>query len=437
MGRAVAGSQSPGRGGVVHGTGRAGILPGMADVVLFEDAGFKNLLPLTYWRSVFELRIGRTIALDWIAQTLGRPIAGIWTRDWIADVASERCAAPANEKIKPGDVLVNGRWLPDDPIDFPGPPFVGRANGAVAFIVCDQRLAEQLTPTGLLLKRDLSDKLDNVPVSDVGGRMIRYLWDLVADLPNRLNAEWHNGEAAVEMDLDARVVVQAREKVHIGERTEVHPTATINASGGPVFISHDVSIGAGCVIDGPAYIGPGTRVNPHAWLHGANAIGPVCRVGGEIDGCIIMGYSNKQHDGFLGHAYVGSWVNLGAGSNNSDLKNTYGKIRVPINGVEVDTGLQFFGAIIGDHAKLGINATIGTGAVIGFSACAFTPRALPKFTPSFGWVTDAGLIDGDPMKLLDVADAVTKRRNVELSDAEIELFHNLPERAKLIESTAR
>jgi len=408
----------------------------MADIVLFEDAGFEALLPLTYWRSVFELRLGRTIALDWIAQTLGRPIAGIWTRDWIAAVASERCAAPANEKIKPGDVLVNGRWLPDGPIDIPDPPHVGRANGSVAYVVCDQRLAEQLTPKGLLSNRDLSDKLDHVPVADVGGRMIRHLWDLVADLPNRLNAEWNEAEAAVEIDLDPRVVVQARERVRIDERTTVHPTAVIDASGGPVFISHDVSIGAGCVIEGPAYIGPGTRINPRAWLHGANAIGPVCKLGGEIDGCIILGYSNKQHNGFLGHAYVGSWVNVGAGSNNSDLKNTYGKIRVPINGVEVDTGLQFFGAIIGDHAKLGINSTIPTGAVVGFSASAFSTCVAPKFLPSFGWLTDKGLTEGDPMKLLDVADAVTKRRNVEMSDAEVELFHELPARAKLIESNA-
>ncbi len=405
----------------------------MAGFILFEDSGFANLLPLTYWRSVFELRIGRTIALDWIPQTLGRPIAGIWTRDWIAAVASERCSAPANESIQPGDVLVNGRWLPDSPLDFPDPPHAGRANGSVAFIVCDQRLAEQLSPATLLSNRDLSDKLDEVPVSDVGGCMVRHLWDLVANLPNRLVAEWREGDARLETDLDARVIVQAREKVYIGERALVHPTAVIDASGGPVYVSHDVSIGAGCVIEGPAYIGPGTCINPRAWLHGANAIGPVCKIGGEIDGCIVTGYTNKQHDGFLGHAYVGSWVNLGAGSNNSDLKNTYGTVRVPINGVEVDSGLQFFGAIIGDHAKLGINATIPTGAVVGFGGSAFSTRVMPKFMPSFGWLTDEGLTEGDPMKLLDVADAVMERRNVEMTDAEVELFHNLPERAKSFE----
>jgi len=405
----------------------------MADIVLFEDSGFAELLPLTYWRSVFELRIGRTIAMDWTSQMLERTVSGIWTRDWIAAVAAERCSAPVNQAIGPGTVLVNGRWLPDAPAEFPDAPHVGRANGSVAFIVCDERLSKKLTPTTMLSNRDLSDLLDGVPVTDVGGSMIRFPWDLVKNLSARLAAEWAYTDTRIEVPLDPRVCVQVPDRVSIGERAEIHPTATIDASGGPVFISHDVSVGAGCVIQGPVYIGPGTRVNPQAWLHGGNAIGPVCKVGGEIDGCIIMGYTNKQHAGFLGHAYVGNWVNLGAGSNNSDLKNTYGRIRVPINGVDVDSGLHFFGAIIGDHAKLGINATIGTGAVVGFAASAFTPRAMPKFTPSFGWVTDAGLDDGDPMKLLDVADAVMKRRNLEMTDAEVELFHNLPELANSFE----
>jgi hypothetical protein len=146
---------------------------------------------------------------------------------------------------------------------------------------------------------------------------------------------------------------------------------------------------------------------------------------GELHGCVISAYTNKQHAGFLGHAYVGSWVNLGAGCSNSDLKNTYGKIKVPINGTDVDTGTQFFGAIIGDHAKLGINATIPSGAVIGLAASVASSGMLPKYLPSFSWVTQERIRAGDPLRLLDAACAVMARRDVDMTDDEVELFSDL------------
>src|SRR5512145_799640 len=119
-------------------------------------------------------------------------------------------------------------------------------------------------------------------------------------------------------------------------------------------------------------------------------------------GSVMHGYSNKQHHGFLGHAIVGSWVNLGAGATNSNLKNTYGRVRVPLRGRDVDTGLQFFGAIIADHAKIGINAAIPTRGVVGMVAGVVGTRVLPKFVPSFSWVTDDGVGSGDPVRALDV-----------------------------------
>ena len=160
---------------------------------------------------------------------------------------------------------------------------------------------------------------------------------------------------------------------------------------------------------------------------GGNSLGPVCKVGGEVSGCVIDGYTNKQHAGYLGRAYVGSWCNLGAGTSNSDLKNTYGPVRVPIVGKEVDTGRVLFGAIVGDHAKLGINTVIPTGAVVGFSVMAASGRVLPKYIPSFGWFTDAGLGRGDPARLLDAATVMMARREVDMTDDEVELFLELGE----------
>lgn len=407
----------------------------MRPLVLFEDHGLENLLPMVYWRSVFELRIGRKIILDRIAQRLGAPVAGIWTRDWIAPVAAQRCGAPANKRITEPTILINGRWMPDAPAEFPAEPCVGRTeDGQIAFIVCDERLGAEIAARDMLTRPREERAVHGLPVHQAPGRVFSFLWELIADLPGILRAEWNAGDAGIHSDLDPDLRIDQPDHFHVGERTRIHRNAVLDTSNGPIFISDDVSIGPFVVVEGPSYIGPGTRINPHAWLHGATAIGPNCRVGGEVCNSVICGYSNKQHHGFLGHAYVGSWVNIGAGATNSNLKNTYGTVRVPINGKEVDSGQRFFGAIIGDHAKIGINAAVPTGAVLGLAASVASTGPIPKFVPSFGWVRGDSLLSGDHLRALDVAAEVMARRNVEMTDDEVELFLDLGDRARQIES---
>ena len=134
---------------------------------------------------------------------------------------------------------------------------------------------------------------------------------------------------------------------------------------------------------------------------------------------------------------MGSWVNIGAGTANSDLKNTYGSVRAPINGTNVETGATSFGAVIGDHAKIGINSSIPTGAVLGFASVAATSRLLPKYVPSFGWVTDQGISAGKSDRLLDVATKVMARRHIDMTDEEIELFLDLGTRVQEFEAKPR
>jgi len=398
-------------------------------LVLFEDEAFVDLLPLLFWRSTFELCVGRRIGLDCLAQRLGAPVAGVWTRDWMAGVAAQRCGAPANYPLSPPVVLVNGRWHADGPTKFPAAPCVGiTADEGIAFISCNGALAKALSPRDMLNPDHRHRALQDVPRTRASGRMIRYPWDVIARLPDVLREDWSDAEAARDSELPPSVLSGPHEKLHVGERARIHSTAVIDTTTGPVFLGDDVTVGAHAVLEGPLHIGPGTRINPHAWLHGGNAIGPVCRIGGEVHGCVIQGYTNKQHLGFLGHSYVGSWVNIGAGANNSDLKNTYGKVRVPINGREIDSGQTFFGAIIGDHAKIGINASIPTGAVIGFGASIASTAFLPKYVPSFSWVTGDRVAGGDPMRAMDAASAMMARRHVDLTDEEVELFSDLATR---------
>ncbi len=403
-------------------------------LVLFEDEGFVDLLPLVFWRSVFELQIGRKIVLDRTAQVLGLPVTGVWTRDWIAPVSAHRCGAPANRLVDDATVLVNGRWIFDDAVDFPEAPCVGVVDSDVAYIVCDAELAKRLAPRDLLDPVRRKAALEGIARHPAGGRFLRYPWEIISGLSKLLEADWRPGEASIESELPPNLILEDREHIHIGERTRIHQTAIIDAAMGPVYMSHDVQIGPYAVIEGPAYIGPGSRVRPFTWLHGGNAIGPVCKVAGELHCCVLHGYTNKQHDGFLGHAYVGSWVNIGAGATNSDLKNTCGSIRVPVNGRDVDTGMKLFGAIIGDHAKIGINATIPSGAVIGLASNIASSGMLPKYIPSFSWVIHDDVGVGDPLRLLDSACAAMVRRDVDMTDDEVELFLDLGSRVRLYEA---
>ena len=153
------------------------------------------------------------------------------------------------------------------------------------------------------------------------------------------------------------------------------------------------------------------------------SLGPVCKIGGEIECSIIHGYSNKQHTGFLGHAYVGEWVNLGAGCTNSDLKNTYGSVRVPINGKEVDSGETFVGMLVGDHS---INTSFATGAVMGTCCNVFLSSYPSKFIPSFSWYTDKGLAKYDAQRGIAVARKVMARRKKDMTPALEKLFVSLP-----------
>ena len=406
-------------------------------ITAFEDFGYVELLPLLFWRSVFELHLGRKIALDRIAQRLGAPIVGIWARDWIASVAGQRCGVPVNHPATGQTVLVNGRWLIDKPVRFSRGPCVGTIADDVAYIVCDATLAQRLRPRIMFEPNQIKLSLDGVPRQNADGRMLRRAWDVIGDLSALLEQDWEEADAGIEAELDATVVLRDRGRIHVGERARVEPFAVLDASTGPIYVSHDSQVGSFSVIEGPAYIGPGTRIMPHARLHGGVGIGPVCRIGGEVCGSIINGYTNKQHHGFLGHSYVGSWVNFGAGATNSNLKNTYGRIRVPIGGTEVETNRQFFGAIVADHAKIGINAAIPTGAVIGLAASIAATKLIPKYVPSFAWVTDDGVRKGDPARLLDVAVAAMARRNVEMTDDEVELLLNLGERVREYEKPAR
>ncbi len=214
----------------------------------------------------------------------------------------------------------------------------------------------------------------------------------------------------------------------------VKPGAVLDAEEGPIYIGEKVTIMPNAVICGPTYIGDNTVINAGAWIRTHVSIGHGCKVGGEVGASIIHALSNKQHHGFVGHSYIAEWVNIGAGTTTSNLKNTYGEISVPIGGLPTATGQTFVGSIIGDFAKIGINQTLNTGSVIGFGSSLATSTINPPFVPSFRFVTDGKNEPYEVQRCLEVARRAMARRNVTMSVEEQTYFRQLPAIAEKCET---
>jgi UDP-N-acetylglucosamine diphosphorylase/glucosamine-1-phosphate N-acetyltransferase len=184
-------------------------------------------------------------------------------------------------------------------------------------------------------------------------------------------------------------------------------------------------------LEGPCYVGPRTQVHG-AKIRAGTTLGPDCRIGGEVEASIVQGCTNKYHDGFLGHAYVGEWVNLGAGTQNSDLRNDYGEVRMTVNGRLVNTGRTKVGCYLGDHTKSGLSTLLNTGANIGvFCNLLPTGGLLPKYVPSFTSVWNGALTENvDLPALLHTAGTVMQRRGQKLTEAQRNLY------ARVMEQTA-
>jgi UDP-N-acetylglucosamine diphosphorylase/glucosamine-1-phosphate N-acetyltransferase len=194
----------------------------------------------------------------------------------------------------------------------------------------------------------------------------------------------------------------------------VEPGVIFDTNGGPVVLESGVEVKAGTRLEGPLWAGANARLL--GGLLKATAIGPHCVVRGEVQHCVFLGYANKAHDGFLGHSVVGRWVNLGAGTITSNLKNTYGAIRLTVDAHPVETGLQFLGSLIGDHAKTAIGTLLPTGCVVGTGASVFTAVRAPKYVPPFAWGGDGGE-RGTRDGFLRVLERVLPRRDMAVDEA--------------------
>jgi UDP-N-acetylglucosamine diphosphorylase/glucosamine-1-phosphate N-acetyltransferase len=402
------------------------------NVILFEDEGYRPFLPLVYSRPLFELRCGIFTLRERVAALLG-PAPTAICRSHLSPVYGAGRWPLGLLSASDPLTFVNGRaldlgWLPDllaAPLNT-----VYVADAGPGLLGGEALLGARLSPT--LASAVLLDMLEQrtaaaltelrrfARVVEVDAQLLTFPWDIIAangeqivrDLPALARqAGWQT--AAERAPADVSVVIHNPAQVYLHPAARLDGPLVLDARDGPIVIDA-ARVEPFSFIQGPAAIGAGALI-ASARIRGETTIGPVCRIGGEVEACVIQGYSNKHHDGFLGHSYLGEWVNVGAMTTNSDLKNTYGTIRVVLEGFgQVDSGILKLGCFLADHVKLGIGLHLNGGAVIGTGSNIFGVHFAPKTIPSFTWggeVFREYRIDG----MIEVARKVASRRQIALA----------------------
>ncbi len=407
--------------------------PMVRNICLFEDTNAPRLLPLVYFRPVYNLKCGMTSLKDKITRFFPRASVSLHCRSYLADYMRVRYPGiRVNELVSADYLFVNGRLL----IDAAVAKAISQGTYDDCLFVCGEELvAAKISAKNLhRVKVQLGGLVSpagfgDLPRVEVDANLIAYPWHLVENNGRELVVDFQiltAGRKSKRKKTPAGVHVLRPANILIEDGAVVKPGCVLDAEGGPIRIAKGSTVFPNVTIIGPVHVGEGSVIKAGAVISGNTSIGPLCKVGGEVEGTIFQGYANKQHAGFLGHSYVGAWVNLGADTNNSDLKNNYGPVRVTIGTEQIDTGLQFVGLIMGDHSKSAINSMFNTGTVVGVSSNIFGNGFPPKYVPSFSWgAAGATFTTFNADKAIDVARRVMLRRNIQLTAQEEQLFRTI------------
>jgi UDP-N-acetylglucosamine diphosphorylase/glucosamine-1-phosphate N-acetyltransferase len=396
-------------------------------VCLFEDRSVLDLEPLSLTRPVFDLLCGLSSLGGKQRRYFAAGSTGALVRPHLADVCRVNSPALAVNDLawlRAGPtVLVNARWLPaaGTAVDLDA-PCVALVGDEVAYAVLGP---EHLVYCSANTVDDcVASWKATLPHRPAGGRLCRHLWEIVEESPRQAVVDWE--QAPVEYPPAAAPVglLGPGHRLAVSPTARVEPFVVADTTGGPVVIGAGAVVTSFTRLEGPCFIGAGTHLLGARVR--ASTIGPHCRIGGEVECAVIQGYSNKAHEGFLGHAYAGEWVNLGAGTQCSDLRNDYGEVRVVVGGVRVRTGQTKVGCFLGDHTKTAIGTLLNTGTSAG-AFCQLLPGGLlPRYLPSFSsWWNGAITDRADVAALLSTAGTVMRRRGKELTGIHAALYRTV------------
>ena len=403
-------------------------------ICVYEDDKFSNFYPLTLLRPVYTLRPGAIPIFRRAEFHFPESAISLIARDQIGQMLSEQLSDyPVSIVKREGgcDVLfLNGRirTFGDLPklVKETRLSTVFKSNGEVVGVLfkVDTFQAVPVLATHVEYLKEYQIHRDEIPDFDTTATLYNHLWEMVDDIESAvaddiacLKRSGLKGKAVIR---DGAFLV-VPEQIYFGDGVEVNPAAVIDASKGPVLIGPNTRVESHAAIYGPCYIGANSVVL--AGKISQCSIGPTCRVGGELEESILQSYVNKYHAGFIGHSYVGSWVNFGAMTTNSDLKNNYSPIRVSVGGKMVDTGSIKVGSFIGDHTKFGIGTLLNTGINIGICCNLFGGGlTTDKEIPSFSWGNTGKYHTYAFDKAIDAVQRSAERRNVTVSASEVELL---------------
>jgi UDP-N-acetylglucosamine diphosphorylase/glucosamine-1-phosphate N-acetyltransferase len=393
-------------------------------VCLFEDRSVLDLEPLSLTRPAFDLMCGLSSLAHKQRRYFAAGSTGALVRPHLADVCRINCPEVAVNDLawlRAGPtVLVNARWLPPAgmALDLDS-PCVALVNDEVAYAVLGP---EHLVYCSANTVDDcVASWKAALPHRPAGGRLFRYLWEIVEESPRRAVVDWEQAPVEYPPAATPLALLGPGHRLAVSPTARVEPFVVADTTGGPVVIGAGAVVTSFTRLEGPCFIGAGTHLLGARVR--ASTIGPHCRIGGEVECALIQGYSNKAHEGFLGHAYVGEWVNLGAGTQCSDLRNDYGEVRVVVGGARVRTGQTKIGCFLGDHAKTAIGTLLNTGTSAGVFCQLLPGGLLPRYLPSFSsWWNGAIADRADVAALLSTAGTVMRRRGRELTGVQAALY---------------
>ena len=416
----------------------------MDPALLIFDDGRGRFGPMCDLRAVFELRTGATTTLQRIERVLGTKVRALWTRREHAAIVDSRHEVKVNElPDAPSYLAVNGRWLGVVAAEEvkalePGEYLVQHDGQLIAAHLAGESCHVLISsgfsvPSGATKRKlpepgefDADDQSREAgPGTDLD--LIVRPWHILDQRETTLRVDL----AAINLP-DGRfkhpgVSVIGDQAFKVAPDARICPNLVVDTSKGQVVVDHHADIRPFTLLSGPCYVGEHSVVNPHSDIRPRSVIGPRCKVGGEVSMSIFHSHSNKAHAGYLGHALVGQWVNLGGDTNVSNLKNTYGPVRVQLDrkSKPEDSGRTFLGPIIGDYTLTAIGSRILSGSCISTATMLAMSGFAPKFTEAFSFLTDDGASRYEFDKFIDLARRMMTRRGARLVLAEEDLLREI------------
>ncbi len=383
----------------------------MTDLYLIDPEPTPQWAPFCESRPLSELRAGAWLIRERWEAIAGGETKGIFGRKGLHVFVEDGVPAVSSTESLPGPIIV-GRTV------FAPTGITPSLPAAPARFVNDDSTVGWWVPAGSTWEEGAHDDWEAV---ELDGLLLHGAYDIITALEHFLIADVADfiNEGGDGLPDECVVIGDPVEVILLGARVE--PGVVFDVRKGAVVLEQHVYVRSGTRFDGPVYVGPGTEVL--GGLIQASVLGPRCRVRGEIADSVFLGYANKVHDGFIGHSVVGRWVNLGADTVTSDLKNTYGVVRLRLGDETIETDRQKLGSLIGDHVKTAIGTLLETGTVIGTGANVFGATRPPKYVAPFAWGTDGEIMTVEGF--LTVASRVMPRRDVALTDEVRQMLEEL------------